>query len=259
MCADEKSFRNVAMTVHGYHLPGKFSFNQFRATLREIALTRKAIMMVVRLEIKAVITWENPAISLYVFLAWMHCIYANQCSLVPAYAVLFILLQMIRCYARYGIDGPAQLGFLPPTWEEMLSSLVFDTEPDSYCIEPIDLRHATTASVRSAESVSLPSIDSSGMVGSDDFKVSTHEPQLKSILHLWGFLDKDDHDPTNTHLEFPYARSTDYPKYSVEEALVTNDGNKKEVKARARRNRNNRSDAYLGKLMDCSNSCTQKI
>lgn len=37
-CADPKTFRNVAVTLHGQELPGKYSRPAFRATMREFAL-----------------------------------------------------------------------------------------------------------------------------------------------------------------------------------------------------------------------------
>jgi hypothetical protein len=37
-CADPKTFRNVAITVHGQELPGKYSRTAFRATMREFNL-----------------------------------------------------------------------------------------------------------------------------------------------------------------------------------------------------------------------------
>jgi hypothetical protein len=37
-CADPKTFRNVAVTIHGQELPGKYTRPAFRATMREFAL-----------------------------------------------------------------------------------------------------------------------------------------------------------------------------------------------------------------------------
>ena len=40
LCGDPKTFRNVALTVHGQDLPGKFTRKAFQATMREFNLTR---------------------------------------------------------------------------------------------------------------------------------------------------------------------------------------------------------------------------
>lgn len=40
LCGDPKTFRNVAITVHGQDLPGKFTRKAFQATMREFNLTR---------------------------------------------------------------------------------------------------------------------------------------------------------------------------------------------------------------------------
>ena len=40
LCGDPKTFRNVAITVHGQDLPGQFTRKAFQATMREFNLTR---------------------------------------------------------------------------------------------------------------------------------------------------------------------------------------------------------------------------
>ena len=40
LCGDPKTFRNVAITVHGQDLPGKYSRKAFQATMREFNLSR---------------------------------------------------------------------------------------------------------------------------------------------------------------------------------------------------------------------------
>ena len=40
LCGDPKTFRNVAITVHGQDLPGKYTRKAFQATMREFNLSR---------------------------------------------------------------------------------------------------------------------------------------------------------------------------------------------------------------------------
>jgi hypothetical protein len=47
-CADEKSFRSIALTVHGKHLPGSFSVEQLRETIRELELLIKGVCQTVK-------------------------------------------------------------------------------------------------------------------------------------------------------------------------------------------------------------------
>jgi hypothetical protein len=70
-CLDEQSFRNVAHTVHGLHMPGKFSISLLKATVREVNFTRIHVMRYLRKrELYNLIYWQYPLISGFVFLAW---------------------------------------------------------------------------------------------------------------------------------------------------------------------------------------------
>mmetsp|Transcript_25742 Transcript_25742/g.36318 ORF Transcript_25742/g.36318 Transcript_25742/m.36318 type:complete len:1132 (-) Transcript_25742:170-3565(-) len=143
-CGDDKSIRNVALTVHGNHIAGKFSFKQIKSTIREINFTRIIIVrMILKGQVKDTVSWKNPAISLFVFLAWMHCVYINSVVPVPGHLLTFLLIHLMKNYARFGMDGPSQLGYVPPTWEEMFAALLKgSSEDNSPCISPLDLRVA---------------------------------------------------------------------------------------------------------------------
>ena len=70
-CLDEQSFRNVAHTVHGLHIPGKFSITLLKATVREVNFTRIHVMRYLRnRELYNLIYWQYPLISGFIFLAW---------------------------------------------------------------------------------------------------------------------------------------------------------------------------------------------
>lgn len=227
LCSDEKSFRNVAITVHGAHLPGRFSPKHFKAMLREINFTRQAVMITLRTTIKGTIMWKNPVISCFVFVAWMHCIYKNQFSLVPAYMIIFLLIHMIRNYARYGMDGPSQHGFIPLSWEEMFHALVAG-DSNSHCFQPLEMK---CIDPKRRSSITSQSMSSHGGV---DYVFKTHEPWGKSELRLLGFLPDEEAlrgtKKEDEFLEFPYGRGVDYPKFTVKESLVERASSKSKSK-----------------------------
>jgi hypothetical protein len=216
MCTDAGSFRNIAMTVHGVHLPDKFSMNRFRATLKEITFSRKIAILIVKTTIRQTMNWQHPAISLFVFCAWMHCIYKDSFGLVPAYFLSFIMLHMLRNYVRYSIDGPSSRGFVPPTWEEMFLSLATGTP----CIKPISMipldgDESIRSPVDAEEDDDLPLVR---------HEIKTHTPLGKSLFRTIGFLESEDTlnriDPDERHIEFPFAEGELYPKLTVREAKV---------------------------------------
>jgi C2 domain len=213
-CTNATSFRNVALTVHGADLPGKFSFNHMKAVIREMNFTRKMMTLIVRMTIINTITWVNPAMSAFVFFSWMHCIYLNAFSLVPAYFMSFLLLQMFRNYAMYAIDGPASREFLPPTWEEMFLAMFWPAGKNA--IEPMTM----TAVVPGT----LPESSGSHAAIPKSFQTKTHKPLGKGLLRALGFLESqeelDGMTPDERHLEFPFARGSDYPKLLIKDSVV---------------------------------------
>lgn len=204
LCTDQKAFRNIAITVHGAHLPGRFTFTQLRAVIREINFTRKFVFSTLLQTIHSTRRWQNPATSAFVFLSWMHCIYANSFSLVPAYIMLYLFLIMMQNYARYSMDGPSQRGFVPPSWEELLLALIRGgSDPhDPAAISPLSLTVDHTRE----------DVDSA-------VTVQTHEPKGKKLFEALGFSRKNS-DPNRDHLEFAFANGSLYPKFTVEESLV---------------------------------------
>ena len=207
LCADEKSFRNIATTVHGLHMPGRFSVQEFKATMREANFTRKVLISKVKEDIFDLILWKNPLLSMQVFVAWMHCVYVGSFSLVPFYISLFLFLTMMRTYTFYGSHGPVQRGFIPPSIEEILATLV---KGDSTAIVPLKVK-----SIKKGALISRPETYRE--------KASLFFTQ---VLGFKAHLDDDEDD--DYHMEFPYSRGLRdpitghvlYPKFSVEESLV---------------------------------------
>jgi len=120
-CADPKSFRNVALTVNGIHLPGKFSTDHFMAIIREFKLVQKVIHHLLVKFIEDLVVWRYPVKSAFVFIAWMHSLYSNFAIMVPVYSVSFLFLQLMANYARCIIGAAPE--FRPATWEEIFASL----------------------------------------------------------------------------------------------------------------------------------------
>lgn len=209
-CGSSRAFRNVAITSHSAHLPGRFSFQQLRSTLREVNFTRKQVMGIFKSTLKELREWENPLISAFIFCAWMHCVYSNAFSLVPAYVVSYIMLHLIRNYARYGMDGPAQRGFIPPAFEELLMGLLDRPSP----IKPLNMGYETDI------------VDGSPVI---NYTFKTHEPKGKRFFRAMNFLDdemgaddglEEKTDPID-HLEFPFSNGTVYPKFTVTDSLAS--------------------------------------
>ena len=216
MCSDQKAFRNIAITVHGAHLPRRFTFNQMRAAIREINFTRKYIFTVLRQTIRETMQWKKPIISGFVFVAWMHCVVANAFSLVPFYLVLLFLLFLMRNYAKYCTDAPSQRGFIPPSWEELFFAFARGVETDTHHIEPLELgiHRSTLTRRKSPESLNVD-------FNLPQFRTVTHKHRGMKLLNALGFLPDPNKNPNDDHIEFPFADGKEYPKFTVKECLVT--------------------------------------
>ena len=117
-CSDPRSFRNAVLTVHGTHLPDKFSLEQLMAAVREFKLLEKCVKRLLNQFSEDLVVWRNPAVSAYAFFAWMHCVYANSVVLVLVHGLLFLLLQVMKNYSHtfFGVNQRREL--LPLAWED---------------------------------------------------------------------------------------------------------------------------------------------
>jgi len=128
-CLDEKSFRNVANLVHGSHMPGKFSMTLLKATIRELNFSRIHIFRYIRRrEIYNLQYWVYPSISGFVFVAWMHSVYANTARYIPGHILTFFLMRLYVNYAYYAMDSVLQNGFTAPSIEELLDALLYGSK-----------------------------------------------------------------------------------------------------------------------------------
>ena len=120
-CADPKSFRNVALTVHGSHLPDRFSTNMFQAAIRELTFVQAVSLRFGKQYIRDLMYWRYPIFSAYCFGGWMFCVYSNSVKYVPIYLVGFALLHLASSYV-YFISSERE-DIRPFSWEELLLSL----------------------------------------------------------------------------------------------------------------------------------------
>lgn len=138
-CVDDRAARNVAHTLHGIHMPGKFDMTLLKSTIREFHWTRIHLLRYCKnREIYHLQYWVYPSISGFVFLAWMHAVYFNTVRYVPGHLVVFLLLHLLKNYAYYAMDSPLQNGFLAPSLEELYWALISGTKKRKKpCIEPL--------------------------------------------------------------------------------------------------------------------------
>lgn len=147
-CLDDQSFRDVALTVHGVHMPGKFTLTLLKGTVREINFTRIHVMRYVRKrETYNLRYWVYPSISAFVFVAWAHAVYCSTVRYVPGHVVVLLLLHLYKNYAYYAMDSPLQNGFVAPTVEELYASLMHGTRRRTQkrpCIQPLTMERDDT-------------------------------------------------------------------------------------------------------------------
>lgn len=192
-CGDTKTFRNVALTVHGEHLPGKYERRAFRATTREAALYQIQIRHVAKVLANDAVTYERPLVSLYLFAAWMHCVYQNSVALVPSYAVGYLLFLFMNNYVAFHLDPDRHAGYQSVNITEILRALIH------------------------------------GRTGGDDSK---REPAMRPVaVERTETSDYDVHGPgfggplenprmAVDHAEFPFSQRHAYPKSGIRDAVA---------------------------------------
>jgi len=126
-CNDEKAFRNVALTVNGKHMPGQFSTAYLNSTNREFKVYKLMGIYILITEIKSLVMWKNPVLSLLAFVGWMHSVYQNSMALMPPYVVAMLLGLLLRNYGSYEVQG-GTWGYDPPTLGEVILACIFGGE-----------------------------------------------------------------------------------------------------------------------------------
>jgi hypothetical protein len=182
-CGDPKTFRNVAVTVHGQDFPGKYTRASFRATMREFNLYQQNIRFLFKVTILDCILYENPMMSLYLFATTMYSVWLNSVRYVPPFFTGWIIYIMLENYINHCGITPGHLGFKPLTIIEIFYGLVKNDKNKQFFFKPILVKKRAR-----------------GHVILDDGR-------------------RGDIELTN-HREFPFSERFEYHKLSAAEAIA---------------------------------------
>lgn len=83
------------------------------------------------------ILYEKPIMSCYLFLSWMHCVYADSMSLVPMYFVGFLIFLLLDSYNEHCIKPARHHGYTSLTLTEVLRALMTDAASEARKLEPL--------------------------------------------------------------------------------------------------------------------------
>lgn len=136
-CGDPKTFRNVAVTVHGQDFPGKYTRGAFRATMREFNLYQQNIRFLSKVTIIDCILWENPLMSLYLFSTNMYCVWTNSVRLVPPFFIGWLIYLLFENYLANNVAMAGHLGYRPLSIMEVFWGLVRDSKGMKTHFKPI--------------------------------------------------------------------------------------------------------------------------
>jgi len=107
VCPDAKSFYNVALTVYGKDMPGRFTNDMKDAVAKEVALIRIFVIRTSKTKIVDLIRWRNPVISLYFFYGWMRFVITTSGTFLAMYVLSLFFIFMVRNYLKYNVNSPA--------------------------------------------------------------------------------------------------------------------------------------------------------
>jgi hypothetical protein len=189
-CGDPKTFRNVAVTVHGQDFPGKYTRGAFRATMREFNLYQQNIRFLSKVTILDCVLYENPFMSLYLFATSMYGVYINSVRYVPPFFVGWIIYLFVENYIDHNATMAGHLGYKPLTILEVFRGLVRDGRDKKFNFAPILVKKRARRQVIT-----------------DDGKTADIE------MH--------------NHREFPFSERFEYHKFSAAEAIAPSPASKK--------------------------------
>lgn len=210
-CADPKTFRNVAYTVYGSDLPGKYSRTAFRATVREFNLYHVNFRFVAKTLILDAILYEKPYISAYLFVGGLYLIWMEAVRLVPPFWLMYFMIQYWENYYHFVVETSYNEGYQQLTALEVFYGLLFNSmRSDRNYFRPIILpkrakkrggraRHATGKTLRRFDSDLM-----------DDTTAEDEDIALED------------------HKEFPFSHRDGYPKFGVEDSLAPSKSGGKE-------------------------------
>lgn len=183
-CGDPKTFRNVAVTVHGQDFPGKYTRGAFRATMREFNLSQQNIRFLVKVLILDCILYENPLMSIYLFSTSMYCVYLNSVRLAPPFFVGWLIYLLVENNIYFNGTQEGNLGYRDLTIQEIFFGLLFDGKNHKYKLNYISVKKLPRRQV----------------IG-EDGKLIDIELQ--------------------NHREFPFSERFEYPKFSAADAIAS--------------------------------------
>jgi hypothetical protein len=143
------------------------------------------------------VMYEQPLLSLYLFLSWMHCIYLESVKLAPAYFVGYLIFHLFDNYELYNQNSSRHLGYAPPTLQELLFSLF--ALPGREHIHPAQ--------------VSKKVVHRNQMG-----RWSSVEKRLSNVSELSEDTGGDI-EPLN-YREFPFSEMQEYPMFRAEDAIA---------------------------------------
>jgi len=201
-CADPKTFRNVAYTVYGADLPGKYSKTAFRATVREFNLYHVNFRFLVKTLTLDAIFYEKPYISLYLFIGGLCLVWTEAVRLVPPFWLMYAMIQYWENYYHFVVQTSYNEGYRQLTILEVLNGLVFNSMQNKEGnFKSIEIRkRAKKRGPRSGGQRNLRRFDS--LDGGDEQAADDEDIQMED------------------HKEFPFSHRYGYPKFGVEDSLA---------------------------------------
>ena len=193
-CGDKVAFRNIARTVYGEDLHGKWSRTIMKATTKELKLYKKHTKALKKQIMGDISGWVNPTFSLYVFVAWMHCVYRASMALILPYFFGFVIMWLVRNYATFVLGSCKHMGHTPPTIPELIASLV-----GLKAIRPLEVKKHDA----------------------QDPPPMPQRPFAEKTYRATGFKESDgDLDEEGCHLEFPFSDGNRHRKALMRDAYA---------------------------------------
>lgn len=202
-CAEPKTFRNVAYTVYGADLPGKYSRTAFRATVREFNLYHVNFRFLIKTLTLDAIFYEKPYISLYLFVGGLCLVWTEAVRLVPPFWLLYAMIQYWENYCHFVIQSSFNEGYQQLTAREVFNGLVFNSMQN---------REGNFKSIEIAKRAKKRGPRNSGQRALRRFEsLDAGDEQAAA----------DDEDlAMEDHKEFPFSHRYGYPKFGVEDSLA---------------------------------------
>ena len=192
-CGDPKTFRNVAVTVHGQDFPGRYSRAAFRATMREFNLSQQNIRFLMKVLILDCILYENPLMSIYLFATSMYCVYRNSVRLAPPFFVGWLIYLLVENNIYFNGTQEGHLGYQDLTIQEIFFALLFDGKNEKYKLVPTSVKK---------------------------------RPRRQIIGEDGKYIDIE----LQNHREFPFSERFEYPKFSAADAIASSPTTNKKSK-----------------------------